>query len=262
MKSSTSVLVIGDYIEDAYVFGEATRLCPEAPVPVIVPTETRTSPGGAALVAEQLTALGTTTFLSCGSLSRKERIYAGTHMLCRVDVDAYQTNPPPIMPDGHTAVVVSDYGKGTFTWELARRVINSKVTAFVDAKHHWEWFRGAYAAFPNEMEAQAVCPRDYAHIVAKQGREGCLVDGQTVPPANGGAVDVCGAGDIFLAGFVHAHLKGFNLIDSARFANALAGESVRHLGTYVVPKEFADRALGNLRTAAPCEVLCQQADTT
>ena len=51
------ILVIGDYIIDAYVQGISTRLSPEAPVPVVDVLKKSYSPGGAANVARNLHAL-------------------------------------------------------------------------------------------------------------------------------------------------------------------------------------------------------------
>ena len=52
------ILVVGDVMLDRYVWGDATRISPEAPVPVIdVSRETWTA-GGAANVALNIAALG------------------------------------------------------------------------------------------------------------------------------------------------------------------------------------------------------------
>ena len=52
------ILVVGDVMLDRYIWGDATRISPEAPVPVIdVARETWTA-GGAANVALNLAALG------------------------------------------------------------------------------------------------------------------------------------------------------------------------------------------------------------
>ena len=56
--SSCRVAVIGDVILDVYVDGVASRLSPEAPVPVMRPMEERRVPGGAANVAANIAALG------------------------------------------------------------------------------------------------------------------------------------------------------------------------------------------------------------
>jgi D-beta-D-heptose 7-phosphate kinase/D-beta-D-heptose 1-phosphate adenosyltransferase len=61
----TKVLVIGDVILDAYLKGDSTRLCPEAPVPVVNITSKEEALGGAANIAVNLRALGAeVTFLS------------------------------------------------------------------------------------------------------------------------------------------------------------------------------------------------------
>jgi D-beta-D-heptose 7-phosphate kinase/D-beta-D-heptose 1-phosphate adenosyltransferase len=53
-----SVLVVGDTMLDRYVFGNATRLSPEAPVPVLAVEREVALPGGAGNVVRNLTALG------------------------------------------------------------------------------------------------------------------------------------------------------------------------------------------------------------
>ncbi len=52
------VLLVGDLILDRYVYGDAERISPEAPVPVLRTVETREAVGGCANVAACLTSLG------------------------------------------------------------------------------------------------------------------------------------------------------------------------------------------------------------
>lgn len=56
--SRKSVLVIGDVILDKYIRGSVSRISPEAPVPVVLETESFYTPGGAANVAHNLHGLG------------------------------------------------------------------------------------------------------------------------------------------------------------------------------------------------------------
>jgi len=53
-----NVLVIGDVILDKYIRGSVSRISPEAPVPVVLETESFYTPGGAANVAHNLHGLG------------------------------------------------------------------------------------------------------------------------------------------------------------------------------------------------------------
>ena len=52
------VLVVGDLMLDQYLRGDAERISPEAPVPVVHLTEERRYPGGAGNVARNIAALG------------------------------------------------------------------------------------------------------------------------------------------------------------------------------------------------------------
>jgi D-beta-D-heptose 7-phosphate kinase/D-beta-D-heptose 1-phosphate adenosyltransferase len=55
---SPKVMVVGDFMLDIYVYGDAARISPEAPVPVLRVTETEYRCGGAGSVASNLAALG------------------------------------------------------------------------------------------------------------------------------------------------------------------------------------------------------------
>lgn len=55
---SPKVLLAGDFMLDAYIYGDAERISPEAPVPVLKVTHIEYSCGGAGLVAANLCALG------------------------------------------------------------------------------------------------------------------------------------------------------------------------------------------------------------
>jgi len=56
---SAKVLVAGDFMLDVYVYGDAVRISPEAPVPVLKIAETEHRCGGAGSVAANLAAFGT-----------------------------------------------------------------------------------------------------------------------------------------------------------------------------------------------------------
>ena len=56
--SQASILVIGDVMLDRYWFGDAGRISPEAPVPVVKIRQVDDRPGGAGNVALNIAALG------------------------------------------------------------------------------------------------------------------------------------------------------------------------------------------------------------
>jgi D-beta-D-heptose 7-phosphate kinase/D-beta-D-heptose 1-phosphate adenosyltransferase len=55
---SPKLLVVGDFMLDVYIYGDATRISPEAPVPVLKIKNQQQSCGGAASVAVDIAALG------------------------------------------------------------------------------------------------------------------------------------------------------------------------------------------------------------
>jgi rfaE bifunctional protein kinase chain/domain len=158
-----NILVIGDLMIDHYVWGDATRLSPEAPVPVVNVKSESTTLGGAANVAQNLIALGAKVTLgglvgndvsgeqltdilkqegidTCAIIKDatrpttvKTRILAGSHQLVRVDrevTDAVSTALEDEMLDRLSScieqadiVLFSDYNKGLFSPALTQRLI-------------------------------------------------------------------------------------------------------------------------------------------
>ncbi|MBN1974281.1 MAG: D-glycero-beta-D-manno-heptose 1-phosphate adenylyltransferase [Sedimentisphaerales bacterium] len=55
---SPKVMVVGDFMLDVYIYGDAERISPEAPVPVLLIREKKYGCGGAGSVAADLSALG------------------------------------------------------------------------------------------------------------------------------------------------------------------------------------------------------------
>jgi D-beta-D-heptose 7-phosphate kinase/D-beta-D-heptose 1-phosphate adenosyltransferase len=266
------ILVTGDLIADIYRMHNSTRLCPEAPVPVLVAqklSEQGTRPlsrrdGGAGLVAAQLRQL-----IGCGNVralfgsrSEKERIFADGKLICRIDRDSidvverkeFHTALATELLSSPDLIIVSDYGKGAMDAGAASLIHTySKVSGapvLVDAKKSWHWYEGAFAFFPNKHEP--VDPSHAKHIIQKLGERGCAVDGVLIGPVRDHEVrDATGAGDTFVAAFGAYLLQKLywegtrilmvpesKLAGAARYANKIAGQSVEHLGTYIVPEKL------------------------
>ena len=68
---SPKVLVVGDFMLDIYIYGDALRISPEAPVPVLKITKTEHSCGGAGAVVNDLAALGAKPFC-LGTIGKDE----------------------------------------------------------------------------------------------------------------------------------------------------------------------------------------------
>lgn len=111
---------------------------------------------------------------------------------------------------------------------------------------------------PNLTEAQALtgrqAPDDVAQalldagvgaVILKLGADGCLVKTQRgerarVPGFAVHAVDATGAGDAFVAGFLAALWRGWNLTDAARLANAVGAQCVTAVGASAGIRTWAE----------------------
>lgn len=138
------IVVVGDVILDVDLSGDATRLSPDAPVPVVDVTGVKRRAGGAGLVARmlagdgwpvtlvtvladddagrQLEAALTGVRLAAGPSSFptpvKTRVRAGTHPVVRFDQACGRVPVPEVTPamlravEKAAAVIVADYGRG------------------------------------------------------------------------------------------------------------------------------------------------------
>ncbi|MCU1339393.1 MAG: rfaE bifunctional protein [Bryobacterales bacterium] len=157
------ILVLGDVILDWYWWGQASRLSPEAPVPVVRKQRTSLQPGGAGNTAANLAALGAHVSLFGvigtdshadelrGALSvhgvetsgliadggrpttTKTRVIAAHQQIVRVDEETTEPISEDIVADvlkavkkylgDAEAIVISDYAKGFLTPSLLEAVI-------------------------------------------------------------------------------------------------------------------------------------------
>lgn len=62
--SRSTIVVVGDLMLDEWIIGDASRISPEAPVPVVRLNERKIAPGGAANVVMNLRSLGSNVFVA------------------------------------------------------------------------------------------------------------------------------------------------------------------------------------------------------
>jgi D-beta-D-heptose 7-phosphate kinase / D-beta-D-heptose 1-phosphate adenosyltransferase len=156
------VLLVGDLMLDRYVWGDVSRISPEAPVPVLRVTREETRLGGSGSVLANLAVLGASVrpvgvigadqagdrvlelltehrVTAHGVLrdpvqhtTQKTRLVARTQQLLRLDHDTSSTITPELearlgaraleLLDGVKLVLVSDYGRGVLSGDLCRKL--------------------------------------------------------------------------------------------------------------------------------------------
>jgi D-glycero-beta-D-manno-heptose-7-phosphate kinase len=165
------VLVIGDVMLDEYVWGEVSRISPEAPVPVVNVLRRTYRPGGASNVAASIAALGGAptligvvgadqmadalkqalvvlgvaptglTSVSDRPTTVKTRILAHSQQMLRCDVEVTSPIGPAVEEallrqvqanlPTATVCVLSDYAKGVLTERVCQSIIQSAARAAV-----------------------------------------------------------------------------------------------------------------------------------
>ena len=84
---SPNILLVGDYVLDSYVYGDALRISPEAPVPVLKVVSRNYACGGAASVAADLVTLGARA-VCIGVIGKDDHGKILTDMLEEKQIDA------------------------------------------------------------------------------------------------------------------------------------------------------------------------------
>jgi len=194
--SKASVLVIGDVMLDRYYFGDAARISPEAPVPVVNVKKSDERPGGAANVALNIATLGANVSLvgitgkdepayilntqleaarirlglyssAEATTITKQRIISRHQQLIRMD---FEDSFSSLDHDGLLSVfrkhlpgvgivILSDYGKGTLAnpQPFIKMTVDAKIPVLVDPKgSDFGRYRGATLITPNLKEFELI----------------------------------------------------------------------------------------------------------
>ncbi len=189
------ILVVGDVMLDRYWHGQASRVSPEAPVPVVQVGNREDRPGGAGNVALNIAALGSAATL-VGIIGRDEtgeelqsrlnaagvycdfllsddkptitklRVISQHQQLIRLDFEQMfgGSELAGLVPkvesllDGNQALILSDYGKGALDGisNLIELAHTRNIPIVVDPKgSDFEKYRGATIVTPNLNEFES-----------------------------------------------------------------------------------------------------------
>ena len=231
------ILLVGDACLDIYWFGVVDRISPEAPVPVFQYKYTEQHAGMAGNVLINLETLGCEVVQICKDTGTKTRLIdlRSKQQITRIDNETAVT-PIKFADLGvidYDAIVVSDYNKGSVSYELIEQIIQTGLPVFVDTKKtDLKRFEGAWVKI-NELEYSKITSECKGLIVTRGARGASVIHHSIECPAPEVEVaDVTGAGDTFLAAFAYQYLGTINLVQSVRFAIDASAVTVQHLGCY------------------------------
>lgn len=267
------VAVIGDAFVDEYVYADRVRLNPEAPTLCVTEGQRETANGGGANVSNNVAAMLDGVAIVQPVFPDvpwpvKRRYVVDGRIVFRADEnDVCEPLPLDIVRhacEGAKCVVVADYGKGAVTDDVWRVVAGAGVPVFAHTKgspldcrpdaRTWTFFvnEDEYDREPEWCEWHAVISGALVTTYGAEGADVCDLKIRTTPlrvpafPAK--VVDVCGAGDSFMAAYVATWVRGERDAVALLSAGCAAGAAaVEQFGTSVVT--WAD-VLGRCEYAA------------
>ncbi|MDH7512887.1 MAG: D-glycero-beta-D-manno-heptose-7-phosphate kinase [Clostridiales bacterium] len=189
------VLVLGDLMLDRYIWGNVSRISPEAPVPVVQVHRESSCLGGAGNVAQNLISLGASPLLvgivgddeegrwirrhvlnnrgvlidNSRPTTVKTRIIAHHQQVVRVDWEKKSIVPAAleekilrlICHEKYDGLIISDYSKGMVNASVLGQVLpfarKKRIPVFVDPKiEHFPLFSPITLITPNHQEAEKI----------------------------------------------------------------------------------------------------------
>lgn len=248
------VLVIGDSCIDVFEYGNCKRICPEAPVPILIPIEERQTSGMTLNVWSNLWALGIKADVLTNSDKPIKKRYIeenSNHMLLRVDRNdivppldwSYLKNIEWL---SYKVIVISDYDKGFLDEEQIQYISQSHQLTFMDSKKRLgEWCNNIKYIKINEKEFQdnwMYLHEQYRNnLIVTRGKNGAVLNWHQIQNKKEFSIeiehpvrDLTGAGDTFLAGLVSGFLTTKDISMAIKFANKCAAWAVTQKGVAIV----------------------------
>lgn len=234
------ILVIGDVCIDEYRYGIIKKINPESAAPLISFNYSEERMGMAANVASNLKALGANVLLAVNNQPSHKIRYINRRtgeQLLRVDLDIEADSYVPVDNyEEFDAIVISDYDKGFVidsTVKFLRKVFSGPI--YMDTKKtNLGDFSGIYFKINERELYESTSLPEHDKLIVTYGANGCGYKDKMYEVKPIEVVDVCGAGDVFLAAMVVKHLQTNNMDIALTFANEKASLSCQRLGTVCV----------------------------
>ncbi len=242
-------LVVGELGTDRFVYCKISRLCPEAPVPVLNPINTVENKGMAGNVVQNLNSLSNdidvvhwhqqtklekTRFVEKKSNQMITRVDDGE--LEKVDSLNFLSPTKKRTISKSDFVVISDYNKGFIDESMITEISKLAKLTIMDTKrklnstmiNNIDFIKLNETEYENNKELVHMCPDKF---IVTLGSQGCMYNNQIYPSKNPKeTIDVSGAGDTFTAAFILKYHETNDIPTSLEYANDMAAIVVSKRG--------------------------------
>jgi D-beta-D-heptose 7-phosphate kinase/D-beta-D-heptose 1-phosphate adenosyltransferase len=238
------ILVIGDSCVDIFVYGKCQRLCPDAPVPILIPTKKIENGGMAKNVYDNIKSIyHNVDLITNENIITKTRYVdeKTNQMMVRVDSENSLSerikNLNEIHFDNYDIVIISDYCKGFLNEEDIEFICNNHKNVFIDTKK----LLGNYCInaklikineieYENNIKSNIPMEKFYNNLIVTLGEKGCKYKDKIYPVEKVDIKDMTGAGDTFISALAVEFIKSNDVSNSIEFANKCSTIIVQHKG--------------------------------
>ena len=239
-----NILIIGESCRDVYQYGNCSRLCPEAPVPVFkTGFDTKINGGMARNVHNNILSLGISADLYTNqnweTINKIRYVdYRTNYIIVRVDQndDMYgKVDLSDVDFKKYDAIIVSDYNKGFLTQEDIQFIAEQHPITFLDSKKILgKWIENIKYIKINDFEFERtrhkIPKRLMNKFIITLGPNGCKHKNKTYSVPKVEIKDTSGAGDTFIAALAVEYARSQKIEKAILFANECATSVVQKKG--------------------------------
>lgn len=243
----SKVLVIGENCIDVFVYGSSQRKSPEGDAPVFVPSREVYGDGMAYNSANNLSSQGIDVDIISNNEEITKRRYVDektNKLFLRVDegdaVERYNVENLPDDIGEYDAVLISDYNKGFLTREDIQHISQKNDLVILDTKKELgEWCSDLTFIKLNRREfinnAESIESNSWLSekLIITLDKDGVVHKGIQYPAETQEPLDICGAGDTFIASFTRKYIETKDVSESIVHANHAAGQVIQKRGVTV-----------------------------
>jgi D-beta-D-heptose 7-phosphate kinase/D-beta-D-heptose 1-phosphate adenosyltransferase len=239
------IIVIGESCKDIFIYGDCNRLSPEAPIPVLIPSDIKNNFGMSGNVVKNIEALNDDVRVI--HIYQKESITKtryvdrkSNHMFLRVDEGEENITPFHLniskrnVIQNSDLVIVSDYDKGFLNLEQLSTIGKLSKVSILDSKKKLTKEVVDSFSFVKLNEGEFQKNKDLfecKNIITTLGSKGARFDGVIYEsPSPKETIDVSGAGDTFTSAFILEFYRTKDIPSSIVYANEMASIVVSKRG--------------------------------